>query len=141
MTAILGRPTDEFEADWWHALARVPGLNGLWSPQGSSWHASGVALNSQRAHRIPYDDLLWVTPLDSCDASEPICVHARDISLTGLSFLHPDPLPSRRIAVSFCCDDEPGVTVEVELRWCRFTRDRHYLSGGRFLGELATNPS
>ncbi len=60
-----------------------------------------------------------------------------DISLTGLSFTHEEPLAERKVAVSFLFDDGPLDSVVTLLRWCRFRRDGFYQTGGLFLRAIA----
>ena len=66
---------------------------------------------------------------------EPVCTSGllRDISLGGCSFLHSDPLPSARVALTFGLENERTVTLMLRLTWCRFTQHGVYQSGGRFL--------
>src|SRR3954449_11072580 len=61
----------------------------------ASWHSSVVSLQSRRWHRRRFEKELAITPLN--DTTELPCgdefpVMGRDISLTGLSFVHREPL-------------------------------------------------
>ena len=56
----------------------------------------------------------------------------RDISKGGISFAHEQPLTCRKIAVTLQLDDGGCESIVTELKWCRFTRDGVYHSGGQF---------
>jgi hypothetical protein len=102
----------------------------------ASWHSSFGSLHSRRWHRVAYYKPLLITPLD--DATErpsarSFVAQGRDLSLSGCSFCHPDPLASRKVIVRFRAEDRSGGAILAVLRWCRYRRDGFYQSGGQFL--------
>ncbi len=111
----------------------------------ASWTASSHIVERRGSHRVGYRQPLLVTPLDD-QTGEPnapaMIVVGRDISLSGLSFTHRDPLSCRTVGCTFKpLDEEKLESVIVRLTWCRFTRQRLYQSGGKFLQivELTVN--
>lgn len=108
-----------------------------------SWNASSRIVERRSSHRIAYHRPMLVTPLDD-RAAQPagaaMMVTARDISLSGVSFTHGDPLTCRAVVCTFePHEDDACESVVVRLTWCRFTRQGNYQSGGKFvkLVELA----
>jgi hypothetical protein len=118
------------------ALRQIRELERLLGGLVASWHASPPLTEGRSAHRVRYERPLLLTPIDSRSHSpsgEPQLVRGRDLSLGGCSFCHPDPLPCARVGLTFGLEDEQQVTMMLRLTWCRFTQDRVYQSGGRFL--------
>jgi hypothetical protein len=60
-------------------------------------------------------------------------VVGKDLSDRGLGFFHPHPIPHRRAIVTLEDSSQRGVSLLIDLSWCRFTRHGWYDSGGRFL--------
>jgi hypothetical protein len=118
-------------------LRGIPELAPLFGGAVASWHSSFSSLHSRRWHRVAYDKPLLITPVDdSTDRpSEPaLLVRGRDLSLSGVSFMHPRPLASRKVIVRFESDDPAtSSAILAILRWCRFRRDGFYQSGGQFV--------
>lgn len=89
--------------------------------------------------RIPLPLLLRVTPLDQTrqrlDNLSSVVV-GKDISPTGISFFHEQPLPHRRAIVQFEHPDVGTFTMEIDLGWCQFTGSGWYVSGGRLIRSL-----
>ncbi len=105
----------------------------------ASWH-SPLSLAEQRgSHRLRYERPAVLTPLDE-RTGEPVSVHkivsGRDISPTGFSFTHLDPLACRRAIVTFAFESLPPSAVVLRLSWCRFTQAGVYQSGGKFLNPI-----
>lgn len=118
------------------ALKQIRELETLLGGLVASWHASPPLTEGRSAHRVRYERPLLLTPIDSRShhpAGEPQLVRGRDLSLGGCSFSHIDPLPCAKVALTFGLEDERQVTMMLRLTWCRFTQDRVYQSGGRFL--------
>lgn len=93
-----------------------------------------VTFERRRYGRIPLPLLLQVTPLD--DAGRRLenlttIVVGRDISPRGISFFHQQPLPYRRVLVTFEHPEVGNFTMEVDVNWCQFTEYGWYVSGGR----------
>lgn len=90
----------------------------------------------RRDHRVPYPQLLRLTPVDD-DGQTPLLethtVVGKYLSESGLSFYHPTPLPFRWAIVELESAAEHCVRLLVDLDWCRFTRQGWYESGGRFV--------
>lgn len=121
------------------ALKRVRELERLLNGLVASWHASPPLTEGRSAHRVQYERPLLLTSIDPRShhpIGEPQLVRGRDLSLGGCSFYHSDPLASARVALTFGLEDEQRVTMMLRLTWCRFTQDRVYQSGGRFLKPL-----
>jgi hypothetical protein len=123
-------------------LQRIPEMDCLFTGGVvASWHASFGSLHSRRWHRVAYDKPLLITPLDDLGdgaAGRTLVAQGRDLSLSGFSFCHTQPLASRKVIVQF--RDEATSTVEgllALLRWCRFRRDGVYQSGGQFVRAIA----
>jgi hypothetical protein len=90
--------------------------------------------------RLPLPLLLRVTPLDQTGQrldELTTTVVGKDISPSGISFFHEQPLPHRRAIVSFEHPDVGTFTMEIDLSWCQFTGTGWYVSGGRLLRSLA----
>jgi hypothetical protein len=118
-------------------LRGIPEAERLLGGVVASWHSSLGSLHARRSHRVAFEKPLLITPLDDLTerpAEEPFVVQARDLSLAGISFVHPRPLASRKVIVQFRVEDpsaEAGILTI--LRWCRFRRDASYQSGGQFV--------
>ena len=69
---------------------------------------------------------------------ESLVVVGKHLSERGLGFYHPKPLPYRRVIASL---ESNGLWLGflIDLKWCRFTRQGWYESGGRFL-EVVPSP-
>jgi hypothetical protein len=95
----------------------------------------------QRA-RHPFPRLMSLTPLADhalAQAANPLVVVGKNLGLRGLDFYHCQPLPYRRVIVSF--DDMPGpVHLVLLISWCRFLRPGWYDSGGRFIQVVSPTP-
>ncbi len=120
-------------------LRRLPEIECLVDGFVASWHSSDASIQCRRWHRVRFERPLLITPLDESGdwpAGEPFPVSGRDISLTGISFLHEEPLAARKVAVTVYPPAGPPGSVVTLLRWCRFRRDGVYQSGGQFLREL-----
>lgn len=90
----------------------------------------------RRDHRRhPFPHLIQITPVDDNHRVVGPVVGGccKDISLRGVGFFHPEPLPFRKVVVTFETRDQKEVAMVVVLSWCRFTRSGWYESGGRFL--------
>ncbi len=122
-------------------LQRIPELDCLFSGGVvASWHSSFGSLHSRRWHRVAYDKPLLITPLDDPGdgAGRKLVVQGRDLSLSGFSFCHAQPLASRRVIVQFRDEaTSTDVGLLALLRWCRFRRDGSYQSGGQFMRAIA----
>jgi hypothetical protein len=111
-------------------------LERLRSPLAASWHSSPPLLQQRAHHRARYAKPVLITPLDE-RAQQPsgstLPASGHDISLTGMSFVHSEPLASRLVAVRFPGGEAPVDAIVVRLNWCRFMRSGSYQSGGVFL--------
>jgi hypothetical protein len=90
----------------------------------------------RRETRYPFPFLIHLTPVDRTGAvtsGETVVVAGKDISEHGLGFYHPKPLPYRRVIASLQSANGHWSGFLVDLKWCRFTRQGWYESGGRFL--------
>lgn len=88
---------------------------------------------SENRYAFPY--LMHLTPVAEdglTPKGEHIVVVGKHISEHGLGFYHPKPLPYKRMIVSLECNGH-WLGFLIDLRWCRFTKQGWYESGGRFL--------
>ncbi len=122
-------------------LPRLESLTRIVNQVVASWHAPLAVAEQRRWQRIPYERPAILTLLDDRTAA-PLGVHkvvsGRDISPSGFSFTHLDPLACRRAIVTFAFEPEETEAVLVRLNWCRFTRVGIYQSGGKFLNPIAS---
>lgn len=96
----------------------------------------GVPRERRHDGRYPFPFLVKLTPVDDRTlqpVAEPIVVVGKDLSDRGLGFFHPHPIPHRRAIVTLEDSSRRGVSLLIDLSWCRFTRHGWYDSGGRFL--------
>lgn len=100
----------------------------------ASWHQPGNLLQNRRSRRIPFRQTLCLYALDDQFqiTGPPQRVRGCDISVDGLSFTHWKPLACRNAAIVFQSAQGTETHV-VRLIWCRYSRQKHYVSGGRFL--------
>jgi hypothetical protein len=56
-----------------------------------------------------------------------------------MGFYHAKPIAHRRVVASLERPHDGWCAFLLDLRWCRFTRQRWYESGGRFL-EAVNSP-
>jgi hypothetical protein len=117
-------------------VERLQDLDGLIETLFASWLGSLPLVPSRRSHRLSNRQLLALTPLDDASlAPNGVTqrVAAWDVSAGGLSFLHRETIVCRTIAVTFQFAPEEFRSVLTRLKWCRFTRNGQYRSGGQFL--------
>jgi hypothetical protein len=111
----------------------------LWRSQ---WHEAPRSERRREARRIVS------TPLDLiplCDENfTPVCetlrVECRDVSKSGFRIRHGQPLAWRTVGLVFPFDVDQTIWV-TRLKWCRFTRDGLYESGGMVLRALCGTDS
>ena len=104
----------------------------------ATWHAPLSLAEQRGSHRLRYERPAILTPLDDADAAPAghKIISGRDISPSGFSFTHLDPLACRRAIVTFAFENAPWNAVVLRLSWCRFTRAGIYQSGGKFLNPI-----
>jgi hypothetical protein len=93
----------------------------------------------RRDRRYPFPRLLELTPVadDGCTPlADPVTVVGKDLSIQGIGFYHPQPLPYRRAIVALEDDAGRRASVLVTLSWCCFRRSGWYESGGRMEGAV-----
>jgi hypothetical protein len=91
----------------------------------------------ERRHetRYPFPYLVHITPVAADGITvqgETMVVVGKHLSEQGLGFYHPKPLPYRRVIASLE-DNGHWLGFLIDLKWCRFTRQGWYESGGRIL--------
>jgi hypothetical protein len=89
----------------------------------------------RQENRYPFPYLIHLTPVAEdgiTPQGESIAVVGKHLSDRGLGFYHPKPLPYRRMIASLESNGH-WLGFLVDLRWCRFTKQGWYESGGRFL--------
>ncbi|MCS7303503.1 MAG: hypothetical protein NZ602_00125 [Thermoguttaceae bacterium] len=86
--------------------------------------------------RYPFPYLVHLTRL-AADGLTPtdqsIVVVGKHISESGFGFYHFQPLADRRMIASFETVSGQWIAFLLDIRWCRFTQQGWYESGGRFL--------
>lgn len=131
--SVTAPPRDSLDAS---ILQRLGEIGGMVDALMASWHSSRQVLHARRWHRFQYQKPIAITAIDSkteLPTGPTLLAFGRDISKGGLSFTHVKPLSSRKVAVSFELDDGTHASIVTELKWCRFTLEGHYQSGGQFL--------
>lgn len=118
------------------ALHRLQEIESLTEKLVASWHRTDRVLQTRRWHRAGFEKPLALTPLDEITEKpigDPMPASGRNVSVHGVSFSHLDPLPFRKIAITFPDENDIQISVVTYLKWCRFTRKSVYHSGGRFI--------
>jgi hypothetical protein len=85
--------------------------------------------------RYPFPYLVHITPVGQDGnpiPSDTVVVVGKHLSEQGLGFYHPKPLPYRRVIASLESNGR-WLGFLMDLKWCRFTRQGWYESGGRIL--------
>ena len=85
---------------------------------------------AHQRHAYPHPIRLWPLDKQGRPTGEYIMVIGRNVSAGGLEFFHRDPLPHRRVIVSFDASDGRTHSLTVELLWCRFQQQYWYVNGG-----------
>ncbi len=92
-------------------------------------------LERRQENRYPFPQLIHLTPIAE-DGITPegksVVVVGRHLSRSGLGFYHPKPLSYRRMIASLECHGH-WLGFIIDIRWCRFTQQGWYESGGRFI--------
>ncbi len=88
--------------------------------------------------RFHYPRLLVVEPLDDLGqvVGDRLTVVGKQLSLSGLSFFHPESIPYRWVAAELEGQGAQSVRLLMDLTWCRFTPHGWYESGGKILAAL-----
>ncbi len=119
------------------AIAQVRGLlAGMFPP--------GTSLERRREQRFPFPRLLQLTPVgaDGLQRLGPSFTAAgKQLSESGLSFFHPDPLPFRWVVAALDKGDGRWIGFLLDVDWCRFTRQGWYESGGKFIRAVPVSAS
>jgi hypothetical protein len=89
----------------------------------------------RREDRCPFPYLVHLTPVDQAlrPVGETVAVVGKHLSQRGLGFYHAHLLPHRRMIVSLEAGEGCWLSFLIDVKWCRFTRQGWYESGGRFL--------
>jgi len=101
----------------------------------SSLYPKPEILERRQESRYPFPYLIHLTPVADdgiTPQGESVVVGGKHLSERGLGFFHPKPLPYRRMIASLECNGH-WVGFIIDLRWCRFTKQGWYESGGRLL--------
>jgi len=90
--------------------------------------------------RYPLSQLILITPVGKDDVilGPPVVGCCKDLSVRGIGFYHPHPLPFRKAIITFDSRTQEDLSVLTVLGWCRFTRRGWYESGGRFVQAVPT---
>ena len=88
--------------------------------------------------RYPFPYLVHITPVSADGLAvqgETVVVVGKHLSEQGIGFYHPKPLPFRR-AIASLENNGRWLGFSIDLKWCRFTRQGWYESGGRILDSV-----
>lgn len=127
------------ETQQFTCLRRVPELNKLVDSVVASWYLEPTAVSSRKWHRIPYAGPIGLTTIDLSSkkmGSELQIVESRNLSIEGISFSHQNQIGSREVAVTFDLEKPVMEFLVVRLAWSRFSEDRLFQSGGKFLFQV-----
>jgi hypothetical protein len=101
----------------------------------SAIYSEQEILEKRHENRYPFPYLIHLTPVAEdgiTPRGQSIAVVGKHLSHRGLGFYHPKPLPYRRMIASLECNGH-WLGFLIDLRWCRFTKQGWYESGGRFV--------
>jgi len=87
-------------------------------------------LERRGTSRYPFYRPAICTSTVSTDPSETILT--RDISPSGIGFLHWRELPSKRILLEVLVSEDDCATTTIDIKWSRKCANGLYLSGGTF---------
>jgi|GEM_PF-723398 hypothetical protein len=122
------------------ALSRLDEVSRLIDSISAEWGES-IMVHRRSDHRAAFTASVVLTPFDAGLATpngEPKLVTGRNVSLQGISFVHELPLPFRDVVLTFALPDGGVEAILTRLKWCRFTRDGQYHSGGRLLHSVTS---
>jgi len=131
---IFLRETTQFSC-----LRRIPELNKLTETVVASWYLEPTAISSRKWHRIPCERPIGLTLIDLKSKQlgpQLQIVQGRNFSVEGISFSHQKQIYSREVAVTFDLEKPVMEFLVVRLAWSRFSEDRLFQSGGKFLFQL-----
>jgi hypothetical protein len=112
-------------------------LTQVWGLLSSLYPVNGP-MERRRETRYPFPHLIHLTPVGD-DGTTPCGDSIVVVGKRGVGFYHEAPLPYRRMIASLESGGGHWFGFLVDLSWCRFTRQKWYESGGRFL-EAVTSP-
>lgn len=118
---------DEVQLQVWGLLATLYPRHNLWE--------------RRQGQRFPFPHLITLTPVGEdgvTPSGESVVVAGKQVSEEGLGFYHQQPLPHRRMIASIDAGNGQWLSFLIDINWCRFTRQRWYESGGRFLQTVDT---
>jgi len=108
----------------------------------STLYPKVTVVERRRETRYPFQFLIYLTPVEEdgvTPCGESIVVVGKHVSERGLGFYHAKPIAHRRVVASLERPHDGWYAFLLDLRWCRFTRQGWYESGGRFL-ETVNSP-
>lgn len=102
----------------------------------SSLYPTAHVPERRREQRYAYPHFLCIAPVGAdrtTPLAESVTVVGKHLSIGGIGFFHPKPIPHRRVIVSF--EGPAGIPLAflTDLTWCRFSKYGWYESGGKFL--------
>ncbi|GAB4159357.1 MAG: hypothetical protein Tsb009_36660 [Planctomycetaceae bacterium] len=106
----------------------------------ASWLDGAVLLDHRRSHRVNHRVVFAITPFSECGtfpSGDSQLAKAWDISRTGISFTHQEPISCRMAVATFARPDGSVESILTRLKWCRFTKRGEYRSGGAFAKVLS----
>jgi hypothetical protein len=100
----------------------------------------GSQLGERRKEkREAYPYPVYLTPVDKDGnilLADTVVVLGKHISELGFDFYHREPLPYKRVIVSFEKSPHRFSSLLLDLTWCRFGRHGWYDNGGRFIATV-----
>jgi hypothetical protein len=106
----------------------------LWQELLASWQNTVPAAERRQGHRRRA--AVTVTRV----VGPPQEVRVKDVSPRGVAIVHVEPLPYRKVLLTFSNPNGKTTSLVVRLKWCRFKKSGEYESGGQFLRRVPTPP-
>ena len=102
----------------------------------------GIQASERRKEkREAYPYPIYLTPVakdGTIQIEETVVALGKHLSELGFDFYHREPLPFRRVIVSFEMGSNRFSGMLLDLNWCRFSRHGWYDNGGRFIAAVAS---
>lgn len=115
----------------------------LWQELLASWQNTTPVTERRHGHRRRAAIAVTLRPWDEsaeCAAGPTQEVRVKDVSPRGVAIVHAEPLPYRKVLLTFRAPDGTTASLVARLKWCRFKKSGEYESGGQFLRRIPTPP-
>lgn len=125
-------------------LRQIPDLCKLAEAVVASWYLEPALTSNRTWHRIPFERPIGLTLVNEQTKQlecELQTVEGRNLSIEGISFSHSEPIYSRDVAVTFDLERPTMEFLVVRLAWSRFSENRFFQSGGKFIRQIEVDKS